>query len=100
MISVSKLMFFKATAFKEERHTAENIALVGLETTMKDAGINRFGAIITDNAPNMKAAWKILKQKYPKKIFLGCQAYGIHLWMKDIISIEWIKDIIEKAKNY
>ncbi|EXX61861.1 hypothetical protein RirG_167190 [Rhizophagus irregularis DAOM 197198w] len=98
MISTPKPLFFKATAFKEERHTAENIAL-GLETTMKDAGINKFGAIITDNASNMKAAWKILKQKYPKKIFLGCWAHGIHLWMKDIISIEWIKEIIEKAKK-
>ncbi|CAB4403798.1 unnamed protein product, partial [Rhizophagus irregularis] len=98
MISTPKPLFFKVTAFKEERHTAENIAL-GLETTMKNAGINKFGAIITDNAPNMKAAWKILKQKYPKKIFLGCWAHGIHLWMKDIISIEWIKEIIEKAKK-
>ncbi|PKC51953.1 hypothetical protein RhiirA1_482604, partial [Rhizophagus irregularis] len=55
IISTLKLLFFKATAFKKERHTAENIAL-RLETTMKDAGINKFGAIITDNAPNMKAA--------------------------------------------
>ena len=71
MISAPKPMFFKATAFKKKRHTAENIAL-GLETTMKNAGINKFGAVITDNTPNIKAAWKILKQKYPKKIFLGC----------------------------
>ncbi|PKC61853.1 hypothetical protein RhiirA1_398095 [Rhizophagus irregularis] len=34
MILTPKPLFFKATAFKEERHTAENIAL-GLETTMK-----------------------------------------------------------------
>ncbi|EXX69557.1 hypothetical protein GLOIN_2v1475481 [Rhizophagus irregularis DAOM 181602=DAOM 197198] len=54
-LSTPKPLFFKATAFKEERHTSENIAL-GLETTMKDADINKFGAIITDNAPNMKAA--------------------------------------------
>ncbi|PKY31632.1 hypothetical protein RhiirB3_393462 [Rhizophagus irregularis] len=74
-LSTPKPLFFKATAFKEERHTSENIAL-GLETTMKDADINKFGAIITDNAPNMKAAWKILNQKYPKKIFLGCWAHG------------------------
>ena len=98
MISAPKPMFFKAVAFKEERHTAENIA-EGLETTMKEAGINKFNAVITDNAPNMKAAWKILKQKYSKKVFLGCWAHGIHLWMKDIISIEWIKDIIEKGKK-
>jgi hypothetical protein len=46
---------------------------------MKEASINKFTAIITDNMPNMKAAWKILKQKYPKKVFLGCWAHGIHL---------------------
>jgi len=98
MISAPKPMFFKATAFKEERHTAENIA-VGLENTMKEAGIDKFTAIITDNAPNMKTAWKILKQKYPKKIFLGCWAHGIHLWMKDIISIEWINNMLMQAKK-
>src|SRR4051794_33983237 len=66
---------------------------------MIEAGINKFTAVITDNAPNMKAVWKILKQKYPKKIFLGCWAHGIHLWMKNIISIEWVKDILAKAKK-
>jgi len=66
---------------------------------MKEVSINKFAAIITDNAPNMKPTWKILKQKYPKKIFLGCWAHGIHLWMKDILSIEWTKDILEKAKK-
>src|SRR3954465_8237660 len=98
MISAPKLMFYKAIAFKEERHTAENIA-IGLENTMIEAGINKFTAVITDNAPNMKAAWKILKQKYPKKIFLGCWAHGIHLWMKDIINIEWINNILGQAKK-
>ncbi|GBB92994.1 hypothetical protein RclHR1_20980003 [Rhizophagus clarus] len=98
MISAPKPIFFKATAFKEERHTAENIAK-GLEATMEEAGINKFSAIITDNAPNMKAAWKMLKQKYPKKIFLGCWVHGIHLWMKDILNIDWTKDILEKAKK-
>ncbi|GBC03941.1 hypothetical protein RclHR1_05400003 [Rhizophagus clarus] len=54
-------MFFKATVFKEERHTAENIT-IGLEATMEEAGINKLFVIITDNTSNMKAAWKILKQ--------------------------------------
>ncbi|UZO13685.1 uncharacterized protein OCT59_005179 [Rhizophagus irregularis] len=48
-------LLIRAFTQREERHTSENIAL-GLETTMKDADINKFGAIITDNAPNMKAA--------------------------------------------
>ena len=45
MISAPKPMFFKATAFKEERHTAGNIA-IGLETVMEEAGINKFSAIM------------------------------------------------------
>ena len=33
MIAAPKPIFFKAVAFKKERHTAENI-IIGLETTM------------------------------------------------------------------
>ncbi len=78
MIAVPKPIFFKAVAFKEERHTVENITM-GLETTMQEAGIYKFTGIVTDNTPNMKAAWKILKQKYLEKIFLNCWIHGIHL---------------------
>ncbi|PKY42163.1 hypothetical protein RhiirA4_455902 [Rhizophagus irregularis] len=51
----------------------------GIEECMISIGIDKFIAVITDNANNMKLAWRILKEKYADKIFLGCWANGINL---------------------
>ncbi|CAB4422917.1 unnamed protein product [Rhizophagus irregularis] len=66
---------------------------------MIEAGINKFIAVITDNANNMKAAWRILKEKYPNKIFLGYWAHGINLWVKNIIKHNWANEILNMAKK-
>ncbi|CAB5295631.1 unnamed protein product [Rhizophagus irregularis] len=76
----------------------ENIAK-DIKDIMIEAGINKFVAVITDNANNMKAAWRILKEKYPNKIFLGCWTHGINLWVKDIIKHNWANEILNMAKK-
>ena len=78
MITTLKPIFYKSIPTKEEHHSAENIAQ-GIKLTIEQAGIDKFAAVITDNAPNMKAAWRILKTEYPNKVFLGCWAHGINL---------------------
>jgi hypothetical protein len=83
---------------KEDQHSAVNIA-AGIENILQELDINKFAAIITDNAPNMKAAWRILNNKYPKKVFLGCWAHGIHLWVKDILKIDWATNLLDKSKE-
>ncbi|CAG8647188.1 11416_t:CDS:2, partial [Scutellospora calospora] len=40
----------------------------GIDEVMKELGINKFVAVITDNVPNMKATWYILKLNWPKGI--------------------------------
>jgi hypothetical protein len=98
MITTPKPFFYKATSMNEERHTAENIAN-GIETIIEEVGTSKVAAVITDNAANMKAAWRILQRKYPQKIFLGCWAHAIHLWIKDILNLSWANNIIQDSKN-
>jgi len=98
MITTPKPFFYKATSMNEERHTAENIAN-GIDNIIDEIGISKVAAVITDNAPNMKAAWRILQRKYPQKIFLGCWAHAIHLWIKDILNLSWADNIIQDGKN-
>ncbi|CAG8493541.1 3881_t:CDS:2 [Gigaspora margarita] len=74
MITTPAPVFYKSIHTKEEHHTAENIAK-GIENIMHEIGINKFISVITDNANIMKAAWRILKEKYQNKIFLGCWAH-------------------------
>ena len=98
MITTPNPFFYKATSMNEERHTAENI-VNGIDNIIDEIGTSKVAAVITDNAPNMKAAWKILQRKYPQKIFLGCWAHAIHLWIKDILNLSWADNIIQDGKN-
>ncbi|CAB4423155.1 unnamed protein product [Rhizophagus irregularis] len=98
IIITLKPIFYKSVNTKEQSHNAENIAK-GIENVMIEAGINKFVAVITDNANNMKAAWRILKEKYPNKIFLGCWTHGINLWVKNIIKHNWANEILNMAKK-
>ena len=98
MITTPKPFFYKTTSINEERHTAKNIAN-GIDAIIEEIGVSKVAAVITDNAPNMKAAWKILQRKYPYKIFLGCWAHAIHLWIKDILNFFWASNIIEEGKK-
>lgn len=55
--------------------------------------------IVTDNAKNMKGAWKILQEKYNHLQPYGCVAHGLNLLAKDISSIESIAIIVNKGKE-
>jgi hypothetical protein len=46
------------------RHTGEYIANI-LSTEIESVGASKVQAVVTDNASNMKLAWKLLKDKYP-----------------------------------
>ncbi|CAG8835399.1 27303_t:CDS:2, partial [Gigaspora margarita] len=98
MITTPKPLFYKSVHTKEDQHTAQNIA-EGIDKVMQELGVDKFVAIITDNAPNMKAAWRILKNQYPTKVFLGCWAHGINLWIKDILKLDWPKSILDTSKE-
>ncbi|CAG8510928.1 1505_t:CDS:2, partial [Scutellospora calospora] len=85
MITTPKPLFYKSVYTKEDKHMAQNIA-EGIDKAMQELDINKFVAMITDNAPNMKAAWCILKNQYPSKI-------------KDIMKLDWPKSILATSKD-
>jgi hypothetical protein len=66
---------------------------------MEMVGPNKVKALITDNAANMKSAWRQLKQRYPHLIICGCLAHGINLFIKDIISVPTIRQALNEAKE-
>ena len=69
MVTIPQPLFYKSVSTHEERHTAESIS-AGIKQTMNEVGEEKVVAIITDNAANMKAAWKILKNEYPHKVII------------------------------
>lgn len=69
MITIPQPFFYKSVPTHEERHTAESIA-AGIKQTIEEIGEEKIVAVITDNAANMKAAWRILKNEYPHKVII------------------------------
>ncbi len=55
MVTTPKLIFYKSVYTKEIYYTGENIAKE-IEDCMISIGIEKFVAVITDNANNMKLA--------------------------------------------
>jgi len=80
------------------RHTGEYIAKI-LSTEIESVGASKVQAVVTDNASNMKLAWKLLKDKYPHLVTFGCLAHGLNLLAKDINNIESIKNVIGICKT-
>ena len=70
MITTPQPIFWKALESKENSHTGEYIA-EQFDIVIKEIGISKIAAVITDNASNMKKAHSILQKDYPNIIFLG-----------------------------
>ena len=69
-------------------HTSVYIA-TEISRVIESLGVEKVGSVITDNASNMKAAWRILQAKYPHIITIGCCSHGTNLLLKDVLNHEW-----------
>ena len=98
ILATPKPIFLQAHPTGEVKQNAENIA-ADLESVIQTIDISKLSAIITDNAPVMKKAWRILEKKYPNLIFLGCIAHNINLIIHDITKLDWIKKIMNDSKK-
>jgi hypothetical protein len=91
-------VFISAKFTGEAKQNANNIA-ANIDEILITLDERKLSAVITDNAPVMKLTWKILAEKYPKILFMGCLAHGLNLLACDVSKLEWAKNIIISAKS-
>ena len=48
--------------------------------------------VVTDNASNIKKAWRLIKEKYPTIICYGYAAHGLNLIFCNMIKLETCKN--------
>lgn len=70
-----------------------------LSKVIEEIGVTKVAGVVTDNAANMVAAWKILEQKYPSVIVNGCGAHTINLLVKDICKLPVYANSLENARD-
>jgi len=61
---------------------------------IKKIGVNKIGAIVSDNASNIAAARRAIALKYPNIINLRCIAYCFNLISQDIIKIPFAEKLL------
>ncbi|CAH1736275.1 unnamed protein product [Aphis gossypii] len=98
VITTPQPLFYKTSSTGAESHTAIFIAKE-ISVVLNEVGPKKVLGIVTDNAKNMKGAWKILQEKYNHLQPYGCVAHGLNLLAKDISSIESIAIIVNKGKE-
>ena len=65
----------------------------------EDLGSHKFSCLITDNAPAMRAAWKLIEGKFPHISANGCAAHGVNLLIKDILNTTEYSTTIKDAEK-
>eukprot|EP00253_Pinus_taeda_P002348 PITA_02348 len=102
-VFVSGAIFLNAYDYSDKFKTVINITEALLETI---DGIGPYNVIqvITDNAPNCKAAGAIIEDKYPNIFWTGCLVHTLNLLMHDVVKnknaqYKWISDLYKKGKQ-
>jgi len=72
--------------FSSFHHTGEFLASE-IEKVLLKIGVDNVGAIVTDNAANVRVAREIITKKHPHILNLRCIAHFINLITKSILGI-------------
>ena len=93
-----KPLFLKSIDTSGVPQTAQAVA-EAISTVIVELGAQKFSSIITDNAPVMKASWKLIEESFPNIFAMGCAAHGTNLLIRDILDTpEAAKTIKESEK--
>ena len=79
-----------------ERYTSQYLFTV-IEKIIIKVEIEKFVAIISDNAANVVGAYQIISQNYPSILNIRCIAHCINLISSDIVKINQVKILVKYA---
>lgn len=82
----------------KNQHTSQYMAELTDEVITK-YGFQKFLAVVTDNAPNMLGATRILTEKYPHMFSYGCIGHMINLIAGDVIKTGTGTALLNDAKD-
>jgi len=79
-----------------DSHTGEFLASE-ITDIMKRIGINKFAAIVTDNASNCRVARKKIEETFGHIWDLRCATHIINLILADLVKLDDIKKVISNC---
>lgn len=98
VISKPEPVFIDFLVTRENKHDAPYLSKQ-MELVMTKHGVEKFFVVIGDNARNMRAAFNLLKEKYPHVVPAGCVAHLLHLLCSDILSCKSVETFMSQASD-
>lgn len=88
--------FYKSIDTSSIVMSAEAVATMIIDVA-KEIGTQKWAALLTDNAPVMRKAWKIINNAYPLVFANGCGGHVGNLLMKRICDDENQSELLQKC---
>ncbi|XP_060948820.1 uncharacterized protein LOC133026025 [Limanda limanda] len=89
-------LLYKCTNMKS--HASASIA-EELKEIINEVGPQKVFAVVTDDAPEMKAAWAQVEEAFPHVSAIGCTAFGIQQLFGDVVEQPSIKALCSRAEQ-
>jgi hypothetical protein len=79
-----------------DSHTGEFLASE-ISNIIEKIGLDKFAAVVTDNASNCRVARNIIHEKYEHIWDVRCAAHAINLIASDLVKLDSIKSFISNC---
>lgn len=94
----SNPFFYKMVDTSQFQMTAEKNAEIIIDVAV-ELGIAKWLAVVTDNAPVLQTAWKIIESRFPRVFACGCIAHELNSYLSDICkSFDGIQETLHDSK--
>ncbi|XP_051246475.1 uncharacterized protein LOC127357924 isoform X2 [Dicentrarchus labrax] len=91
-------MFYKCIKTKERTHTSTFIA-EELKDVINEVGPQKVFSVVTDDAPEMMAAWAQVEEAFPHISAIGCTACGVRQLFDDVVAQPSMKALCRRAEQ-
>eukprot|EP00064_Thunnus_orientalis_P009549 superscaffoldBa00001221_g9573 len=92
-------LFYKCTKKTKEQTHASKFIAAELKKVINEVGPQKVFAIVTDDAPEMMAAWAEVEETFPHISAIGCTAYGTQQLFDEIVAQPSIKALCRRAEQ-
>ncbi|XP_010749211.1 uncharacterized protein LOC104935106 [Larimichthys crocea] len=91
-------LFYKCTKTKEQTHVSTFIA-EELKDIINEVGPQKVFAVVTDDAPEMMAAWAQVEEAFPHISAIGCTACSVQQLFDDVVAQPSMKALCRRAEQ-
>lgn len=98
IVTTPEPLLYKCTKTKEQMHQSKFIA-EQLKDIINEVGPQKVFTVVTDDAPEMTAAWGQVEEAFPHISAIGCTACGVQRLFDDVLAQPSVNALCTRAEQ-